>query len=620
MNLRERLLFLLIPLTISPLVFITVVAYSLFGRVVNPGVLQSYASMALVFIGLVSLSIIAILVSVANSIAKPLNQLTQNTRRIANGDLNAHIDISLGGTMEVDQLASAIDQMQKNLKQYEIAMQEEAVYREMGRITAHVAHDLASPLSSMQVALEYFRHMKEIDKTTPEHVNLLELSSKRLKSISRDLLDQYKGSDPKNILFSIHKMLDELVGEYQAQPSFARVDFIKQYSDHAIFLHGERDKLQRVFGNLIKNAIEAMNKYGTLTLKTQATESGVIIEIQDTGSGMSQETLEKILKGGVSHGKKDGHGIGIAVVQKSIAEHGGKLECESELGSGTTFRIKLALPGSRQNKNVQFEEGVTETFALVRKTDEPVVIIDDDASMLEQWRLILEKNHVPVILSSSYEDFVNQRITPKISSIAIVDYHFENSELNGLQVIRKLKEQGFQNLYLCTAEYWKPSIQKEAKELGVTICPKPLPKIVIASEAKQSRANIGIASSPLAPSNDKAGYTVLVIDDDAVIRMGWGLMKEKLHIATLHCFASLEEMQSQSVDLTSIDIAFVDKNIDGSAFNGATVLNYLKSNGVSKIVLASGEREEDLKADPQFALADFVVNAKIPRSFKEFFS
>ncbi|MDZ4224460.1 MAG: hypothetical protein U1D33_00990, partial [bacterium] len=88
----------------------------------------------------------------------------------------------------------------------------------------------------------------------------------------------------------------------------------------------------------------------------------------------------------------------------------------------------------------------------------------------------------------------------------------------------------------------------------------------------------------------------------------------------LHAFASLESLQAANIDLKKIDIAFVDKNIENSAFDGSMVIDFLKAKGVSKIVLASGENEDQLRADPQFAQADFVIGMKVPISFKPFLS
>ena len=97
-------------------------------------------------------------------------------------------------------------------------------------------------------------------------------------------------------------------------------------------------------------------------------------------------------------------------------------------------------------------------------------------------------------------------------------------------------------------------------------------------------------------------------------------MRKKLHIENLYTFASLESLHAANIDLKKIDIAFVDKNIENSAFDGSQVIDFLKTKGVSKVILASGENEDLLRADPQFAKADFVIGLKVPISFREFFS
>ena len=611
MNLKERLLFYLIPLTILPLVFITVVAFFLVQKIADPSLSQPYVNDALIFIGLVSLSSIIIVVSISNSLSHPLRVLTVETRKIAEGNLETTMQLE-EGTKELDQLTESIEKMKSELKRQQAVIREEAAHAAIGKLASHVAHDLASPLSSFQAAMEYFKDVKTVDAKTPDYVNLLQLSSTRLKSIAKDLLDQCKGKEPKKILFSLHRILDELVGEYKTQREFDGVEFIKQYHPQSIFLFGDRAKIQRAFGNLIKNAIEAMDKFGTLTLATKINKDSSVVEIQDTGPGMTPELLQKVLGGGVSHGKKEGHGIGVQVVKATVMEHGGKVSANSEIGIGTTFCVELSLPDSAQFKGADREEDIVEEFEMRVNGSEPVVVIDDDLSMLEQWRLALERHRRTALLCSSYEDFISQNLSSKLSVTAVVDYHFENSELNGLQVIQKLKQQGFKNLYLCTAEYWKPSLRKEAEALGVKICPKPLPKIRLQT--------LPHPNPPPTRGREERGYTVLVIDDDETIRLSWEVMTTKLHIVQLYSYPNLELFLEANIDLKTIDIAFVDKNIKGSQYGGAAVVNYLKSKNVPKIVLASGENEETLREDPNFSQADFIVSEKIPKSFKEFFS
>ncbi|MDO8528252.1 MAG: hybrid sensor histidine kinase/response regulator [Deltaproteobacteria bacterium] len=624
MNLKERLLFLFIPFTVLPLAFVVILAFFIFGKVGDPLLVKPYLGWALLFVTLVVIAVIVIAVGIAKSIADPLKNLTENALRIANGDLQTAIDLETD-TEEVNQLFNAIEKMKSELKRQKEIIRQEAADTAIGKIASHVAHDLASPLSSLQVAAEYFQNVQGPDSNMAQHTNLLELAAKRLRAISKELLDFRKGKEPKKTIFSIHAVLDELIGEYVSQDAYGCVQFIKRYHSEALFIFGNKAKVQRAFGNLVKNAVEAMDKCGELTLTTQLEEDNVLVKVQDNGYGMEPAILEKVLSEGLTHGKENGNGIGVAVVRRTIAEHGGTISAVSEVSIGTTFFITLPIARSQQIKMADTDEDVVATFALTLKQKEPVLVLDDDVGMLEQWRIKMEQNHVTILACTSYENFEEQKITPSLTKTAIIDYHFENSELNGIEIIKKLKEQGFDNLYLCTAEYWKPSLKKEAMDLGISICPKPLPKITVCHPealAEGSRLHREGDSSPTAQNDnsDKDGHTVLVIDDDSVIRLSWEMMRKKLHIETLHAFASLESLQMANIDLNKVDIAFVDKNIENSAFDGSQVIDFLKAKGVSKVVLASGENEDQLREDPQFAQADFVIGLKVPSTFKEFFS
>lgn len=524
---------------------------------------------------------------------------------------------------EIDKLGGAFEGVTMALIQYERAFQEKIKIEEemkkqkiLTKLAQQVAHDIRSPLSSMNTALEYFGNLKSGEKQYPDYLNLLELSAKRLSSIADGLLLEHGKPNDKTKSFSPHRVLDELVGEYQNQGSFKNIRFVKKYHSQDFDLQGDSAKLQRAFGNIIKNAIEAMSDKGVITLATTLDNGTADIRIGDTGPGMNAEKLNKVLKGGYTEGKEDGHGIGMTVVWESIAEWGGILEAVSKEGEGTTFVIKL--PISKKAESQQ------QILNLKVFPQEPVVIIDDEPSMREQWRLQLKDKNLQTLLCDSFEDFERQKITPQISKTAIVDYHFDNSELTGTKIISKLQKLGFQNLYLCTAEYWKPSVQKMAEELGVTLCPKPLPRITVEILPLCKGEVEGVDKSlpsPTPPLQREGGYHVLVVDDDQMIHMSWEMIQKKLGIAKLHSFESLEALKKEdSIDFAALDIAFVDKNIENSAFDGAQVIDFLKAKGVSKIVLASGESEKELREDPQFAQADFVISLKVPTSFTPFFS
>ena len=101
-------------------------------------------------------------------------------------------------------------------------------------------------------------------------------------------------------------------------------------------------QIQQVLVNLIKNALQAMTKGGTLTLQTGEGADGVWVSVADTGGGIPQEQINRIFEPFYTT-KKQGTGLGLMIVQRIVRAHGGRIELESQVGHGTTFRIWLPL-------------------------------------------------------------------------------------------------------------------------------------------------------------------------------------------------------------------------------------------------------------------------------------
>ena len=101
-------------------------------------------------------------------------------------------------------------------------------------------------------------------------------------------------------------------------------------------------QIQQALVNLIKNAMQAMTKNGALTLKTGEGSDGVWVSVTDDGGGIPQEQINRIFEPFYTT-KKKGTGLGLMIVQRIVRTHGGRIELESRLGRGTTFRIWLPL-------------------------------------------------------------------------------------------------------------------------------------------------------------------------------------------------------------------------------------------------------------------------------------
>ena len=101
-------------------------------------------------------------------------------------------------------------------------------------------------------------------------------------------------------------------------------------------------QLQQVLVNLVKNASQAMSTGGTLTLQTGETSENVWVSVADTGGGIPQEQINRIFDPFYTT-KKTGSGLGLMIVQRIVRAHDGRIELDSQVGRGTTFRIWLPL-------------------------------------------------------------------------------------------------------------------------------------------------------------------------------------------------------------------------------------------------------------------------------------
>jgi PAS domain S-box-containing protein len=101
-------------------------------------------------------------------------------------------------------------------------------------------------------------------------------------------------------------------------------------------------QIQQVLVNLVKNALQAMTKGGTLTLQTGEGSDGVWLRVSDTGGGIPQEQINRIFEPFYTT-KKKGTGLGLMIVQRIVRAHGGRIDLESHVGRGTTFRVWLPL-------------------------------------------------------------------------------------------------------------------------------------------------------------------------------------------------------------------------------------------------------------------------------------
>lgn len=197
------------------------------------------------------------------------------------------------------------------------------------------AHQLGTPISSLQGWIEMLReHEKypDISKEMEKDVNRLKLISDRFGKI---------GSTPKLEEHNIFEQVEKMVS-YIKRMSTDKVNFIVEKSADNINAKISAPLFDWVIENLLKNALDAMDGKGLITIKIKQEPGHAIIDIRDSGKGISKQNISKVFKPGFTT-KKRGWGLGLSLCKRIIEQyHKGQLYVKStEVGKGTTFRIIL---------------------------------------------------------------------------------------------------------------------------------------------------------------------------------------------------------------------------------------------------------------------------------------
>jgi two-component system, NtrC family, nitrogen regulation sensor histidine kinase NtrY len=292
--------------------------------------------------------LLAILLSswAAARVTRPVEQLAHAAQEVAEGNWNVRVDVL--GDDELGQLADSFNRMTTELLgQKERLMQAErvAAWRELAR---RLAHELKNPLFPLQLTME---NLVRARQQTPEQFEEVFRESSRtllaeianLKGIIAKFSEFSKMPQPRLQRVQVNEVIRGAVQLFQAQleaPGRAKIICDLQLDPHLGTISADAELLHRAISNLVMNAVDAMPRGGTLTLRTRQDGGQVVIEVADTGAGLTPEECERIFTPYYTS-KEHGTGLGLAIVQSVVSDHGGRIHVQSSPGRGTTFVIEL---------------------------------------------------------------------------------------------------------------------------------------------------------------------------------------------------------------------------------------------------------------------------------------
>ncbi|HEX3759167.1 MAG TPA: ATP-binding protein [Kofleriaceae bacterium] len=271
---------------------------------------------------------------------RPLRRLREGARRIAAGDYGKRI--SETGPAEIADLAREFNSMGRAVQEREEEKLRAARIAIAGKMAGQVAHEVRNPLSSIGLNTELLEdELGERDSEARELCRKIRSEVDRLTEITEIYLG-LRGGKPKLARESLNAIVDDLVGFVRKDLANRRVELAIELDPGDPVGNIDANQIRQCLINLVRNAADAVavNGGGRVVVRTRGGRSRVEVAVEDDGVGIAGEQLPRLFEPFFST-KKGGTGLGLALTQQIIQDHGGEIHVASRVGRGTTFTLSV---------------------------------------------------------------------------------------------------------------------------------------------------------------------------------------------------------------------------------------------------------------------------------------
>src|SRR5437588_133891 len=322
---------------------------------VRLSVLKSFDKAA-VFLGalnrlLLVLGLIALLAGgglvffISGTFMRPLAGLVGGVRALEKGDF-AYPVASRSGD-EVAELTAAFERMRDSLQRTQQELLRAERLATIGRMASSISHDLRHPLTAVVANAEFLCEPKLGVSQRRELYREIRSAVDQLTYLVDSLLEFSQARESLRRVFGpVADAVERAIHTVRARPEFQGVN-ISVCREGRCETWFDHKKVERVFANMLLNACEVVPlESGKIEVKLRECESGVEIRIADNGPGVAEPIRAKLFQPFTSFGKRNGIGLGLAISQKIICDHGGSASLESTGAGKTVFKLVLPIPVS----------------------------------------------------------------------------------------------------------------------------------------------------------------------------------------------------------------------------------------------------------------------------------
>jgi signal transduction histidine kinase len=299
----------------------------------------------LVFLGIVAVLIGSAMVFLfSHTLTRPLSALVEGVRALGRGDYD--YPLTARGSDEVAEVTNAFVRMRTGLQETHRQLLDAERLATIGRMASSISHDLRHSLATVMANAEFLSENNRSKGEREELYHEVLTAVAQMTELIDSLLEFSRTRESLRPTYGdLEDVVERSIQTVHANPEFHGVRITSHASGQTDGWFDSR-KLERVFQNLLVNACEAVSpNSGEVAVRLQSHNGTIEARVADNGHGVPDLVREKLFEPFVSHGKENGTGLGLTIVQKIVQDHGGDVIVESTSPQGTVFLVTL--PGMR---------------------------------------------------------------------------------------------------------------------------------------------------------------------------------------------------------------------------------------------------------------------------------
>ncbi len=288
---------------------------------------------------------------ISHTFTRPLENLVAGVRALEQGDYAypLHVHPRDGGGDEVAEVTETFDRMRKNLQRTHRELLDAERLATIGRMASSISHDLRHSLAAVVANAEFLCESNLTPGQREDLYGEIRIAVDQMTELIESLLEFSRTRESLRPTYGdVRSAVDRAVQGVKAHPEFQRIR-IRISGEGSSEGWFDFKKLERALLNVLLNACEVVPvESGKIDIGLRRRGENLEIRIADNGPGIAEAVRERLFEPFVSHGKENGTGMGLTVVQKILQDHGGEVAVEQTSASGTTFRLSIPLNASAE--------------------------------------------------------------------------------------------------------------------------------------------------------------------------------------------------------------------------------------------------------------------------------